>query len=288
MIPTPFEYLKPSTLAEALNLLATHGEQAKLLAGGHSLIPLMKFRLASPHYLIDLGGIADLRYISADGDQIAIGAMTTHHAIESSALLKHSCPLLSEAAAAIGDVQVRNCGTIGGSLAHADPAGDFPAAVLALSARLKAVSSRGERWIHSDDFFIGLLTTALQSDEILTEIRVPVDPPRTGAAYLKVPQPASGFALCGVAARVTVDAQQVCQSVAIGITGVGPTAYRARAVEQQLQGQTLDDAVISAAAEHAVDGVDPSEDIHASSEYRAHLAKVYTQRAIQTALSRVP
>lgn len=288
MIPTPFEYLKPNTLSEALNLLATHGEQAKLLAGGHSLIPLMKFRLASPHYLIDLSGIADLVYINADGDQIAIGAMTTHHAIESSVLLRQSCPLLCEAAAAIGDVQVRNRGTIGGSLAHADPAGDFPAAVLALSARFKAIGPRGERWIQSDGFFTGLLTTALQADEILTEIRVPVDSPRTGAAYLKVPQPASGFALCGVAARVTIDQQGVCQDVAIGITGVGPTAYRATAVEQQLQGQALDTAVINAAAQHAVDGVDPSEDIHASSEYRAHLAKVYTQRAVQTALSRIP
>ncbi|MBI3951523.1 MAG: xanthine dehydrogenase family protein subunit M [Acidobacteria bacterium] len=288
MIPNSFEYFAPTTLDEALSLLSRHKDEAKILAGGHSLIPLMKFRLAASHYIIDLGRVADLAYIGDAGQEVAIGAMTTHYAIESSDLLKQKCPLLPEAAAAIGDVQVRNKGTIGGSLAHADPAGDFPAAVLALAAHIKAVGPGGERWIKAQDFFMDLLTTALQPDEILTEIRVPVDSPRTGSGYLKMPQKASGFALCGVAARLTVDQKQECQDIAVGITGIAAKAYRAAAVEQALRGQKLDASTIAAASQKAVEGVDPSEDIHASADYRAHLARVYTRRALTTALSRIP
>jgi carbon-monoxide dehydrogenase medium subunit len=287
MIPSSFEYFAPTSLNEALSLLSAHKGEAKLLAGGHSLIPLMKFRLAAPPYLIDLGRIADLAYIRQEGDEIAIGAMTTHHTIESSDLLNQKCPLLSETAACIGDVQVRNKGTIGGSLAHADPAGDFPAAVLALSATIKAVGPGGERWIKAEDFFVDLLTTALKEDEILTEIRVPVSQSGTGTAYLKVPQKASGFAVCGVAARIRVDKKQTCQDVAVAITGIGPKAYRAGAVEQALRGQQIDAAAVDAASKRAVDGIDPSEDIHASAEYRAHLTQVYTRRALMLALSRV-
>lgn len=287
MIPNQFDYFAPTSLSEAVALLSHHKDEAKVLAGGHSLIPLMKLRLAAPKYIIDLRRIAELAHITQIGDEIAIGAMTTHYAIESSDILKRQCPLLAETAAAIGDVQVRNCGTIGGSLAHADPAGDFPAAVLALSAKLKAVGPQGERWIQAEDFFLGLLTTALQPDEILTEIRVPVDPPRTGSAYRKLPQKASGFAICGVAARMTIDQHRVCQDVAVGITGVAAVAYRATAVEQALRGQTVEAAAVEAAAQKAVEGVDPSDDIHASSDYRAHIAKVYAQRALLAAASRV-
>jgi carbon-monoxide dehydrogenase medium subunit len=287
MIPNQFEYFAPTSLSEAVSLLSRYKDEAKVLAGGHSLIPLMKFRLAAPKVLIDLGRISDLAYINDVGDEIAIGAMTTHYAIESSRLLKQKSPLLPEAAAAIGDVQVRNRGTIGGSLAHADPAGDFPAAVLALSANVKAVGPRGERWIKAEDFFVDLLTTALQPDEILTEIRVPVNPARTGNAYVKVPQKASGFAICGVAARITVDQNQVCRDLAVGITGIAAIAYRATAVEQALRGQKVDVTTVEAAAQKAVEGVDPSEDIHASSEYRAHLARVYTRRALLAAASKV-
>jgi len=287
MIPNAFEYFAPTSLNEALTLLSTHKDEAKILAGGHSLIPLLKFRLAAPKYLIDLGRISDLAYIQEVGDEIAIGAMTTHYGIESSDVLKQKCQLLAEAAAAIGDVQVRNKGTIGGSLAHADPAGDFPAAVLALSANIKAVGPGGERWIKAEDFFVDLLTTALQPDEILTEIRVPVNSPGTGNAYLKVPQKASGFAICGVAARITVDQNEVCQDVAVGITGIAAKAYRASAVEQELRGRKIDATAVEAAAQKAVEGVDPSEEIHASSDYRAHLARVYTRRALAKAFSRV-
>jgi carbon-monoxide dehydrogenase medium subunit len=287
MIPTQFEYLAPTTLQEALSLLSAHRDDAKILAGGHSLIPLMKFRLAAPKYLIDLGRVAGLAYIEETGDKIAIGAMTTHHQVENSALLNQKCPLLSETAAAIGDVQVRNKGTIGGSVSHSDPAGDFPAAIVALDAEITAVGPNGERTIQASDFFVDLLTTALNADEIVTEIRVPISPARTGMAYLKVPQKASGFAVCGVAVRVTVDQDRVCQDIGIGITGIGVKAYRAAAVEQALKGQRLDAQTIAAASQKAVDGVDPSADIHASSDYRAHLAKVYTRRAIEAALARI-
>lgn len=287
MIPNQFEYFAPTTLDEALSLLSMHRGEAKLLAGGHSLIPLLKFRLAAPKYMIDLGRIPDLAYIREDGEKIAIGAMTTHRAIESSALLKQLCPLLPETARQIGDVQVRNRGAIGGSLAHADPAGDFPAAVLALSAEIRAVGPQGERSIRAEDFFVDLLTTALEEDEILTEVRVPRDAGGTGTAYLKVPQKASGYAICGVAVRMTLDQNRVCQDVAVGITGIAAKAYRARSVERALLGQPVDDGAIEAAADRVVDGVDPSEDIHASSDYRAHLAKVYTRRGLTEALSRI-
>jgi carbon-monoxide dehydrogenase medium subunit len=246
----------------------------------------MKFRLAAPATLIDLGRIPGLAYINDAGTHIAIGALTTHYAVESSALIEAKCPLLAETAAQIGDVQVRNRGTIGGSLSHADPAGDYPAAIIALDAEIKAVGPGGERTITATDFFVDLLTTALGPGEILTEVRVPVIQPGTGTAYLKVPQKASGFAICGVAVRVTRDGNGVCQDISIGVTGVGPKAYRATAVENALKGQALDAQVIQAASQQVLDGVDPSADIHASAEYRAHLTKVYTRRAIELALSR--
>ncbi|MDT7603783.1 MAG: aerobic carbon-monoxide dehydrogenase medium subunit [Acidobacteriota bacterium] len=287
MIPAQFDYAAPSTLDEALSLLARRADDAKILAGGHSLLPAMKLRLAQPAMLIDIGRIQDLSYIREDGGQIRIGAMTTHYEIESSTRLKEICPLLPECASHIGDVQVRNKGTIGGSLAHADPAGDFPAAVLALDAEIVATSARGERTIRVADFFVDMLTTALAPDEILREIRVPVLPVRTGQAYEKVPQPASGFAVVGVAVSLTGGANGACQSAAVGITGVAAKAYRASGVEQLLVGKRLDAQTIADAAAHAADGVDANSDLYASAEYRQHLARVHTRRAIEKALSRI-
>jgi carbon-monoxide dehydrogenase medium subunit len=287
MIPNQFEYFAPTSLNEALALLGQHKDEAKILAGGHSLIPLMKFRLAQPKYLIDIGRVGDLAYIKESGGNILIGATTRHYAVETSDLLKAKCPVLAETAAEIGDVQVRNMGTIGGSLAHADPAADYPAAILALGAEVRLVSPRGERSLKAEDFFVDMLTTALESDELLVEIEVPALKPRTGTAYLKVPQKASGFAICGVAAVVTLDQNNVCQDVAIGITGVASKAYRAAAVEAALKGKTADAQTISDASSKAADGVDPLEDLHASAEYRAHLARVYCRRAIEQAISRV-
>ncbi|MEJ2010470.1 MAG: xanthine dehydrogenase family protein subunit M, partial [Acidobacteriota bacterium] len=239
MIPEPFEYHVPRTLEEAAQLIAQFGDDGKVLAGGHSLLPLMKLRLASPRHLVDIARLDGLRYINEKDTNVEIGALTTHYRIESSSLLKEKCPLLPQTAKAIGDVQVRNKGTIGGSLAHADPAADWPATALALEAELKAVSASGERWIPASKFFVDLMTTSLNPGEILTAVRFPELPARTGDAYVKHPHPASGFAVAGVAARVTLNEKGAVATAKIGITGVGMTAYRASAVENAIQGKPL-------------------------------------------------
>jgi carbon-monoxide dehydrogenase medium subunit len=287
MIPSNFEYFVPKSVQEALMLLDQHREDAKILAGGHSLLPQMKLRLAAPRYVIDIGRIKDLAYIKEENGKISIGALTTHWTLESSALLRQTCPLLSETAAAIGDVQVRNRGTIGGSLVHNDPAADWPAAMMALDAELKLLGKGGERIIKAGDFLLDMLSTALQPTELLVEIRLAAQLPHTGSTYLKMHQKASGFAIVGVAARVTIDSSQVCQDVSIGITGVGSRAYRAKSVEAELKGKKLDSAVIRQASKRASEGVEALADLHASSEYRSHLACVYTRRALETAWSRV-
>jgi carbon-monoxide dehydrogenase medium subunit len=286
MFPANFDYVAPKTLAEAVSLIVQHGDGAKLLAGGHSLVPAMKLRLAQPRVLIDLSRVADLSYIREEAGQIRIGAMTTHYQLESSSLLRSRCPLLPETAAHIGDAQVRNKGTIGGSLAHADPAADWPAAVLALRAEIIVVGPAGERVIAADDFFVDMMTTALRAGEIVREVRVPLPPARTGHAYLKVRQPASGFAVVGVAATVTVAPDGTCAAAGVGITGVGAKPYRAAAAEAKLKGSKLDAASVSAAATEVAKGVDVNSDLYASADYRAHLAQVYTRRAIQAAAGR--
>ena len=285
MISTQFDYVCAQTLDEALTLLAEN-EDAKILAGGHSLIPAMKLRLAMPPLLIDIGRIPDLSHIREEGGQILIGAMTSHYQIESSELLKNICPLLPECAGHIGDVQVRNKGTIGGSLAHSDPAGDWPAAAIALNAELVAASKNGERSISADDFFVDLMTTALRPGEILREIRINKRGGRTGQAYVKMHHPASGFAVIGVAASITLDDNGGCQDASIGITGVSAKACRARTVESGLKGKALDDQAIADAAAHATEGVDVNGDLFASEDYRRHLAVVYTKRAIGLAIER--
>jgi carbon-monoxide dehydrogenase medium subunit len=287
MIPSAFEYLAPTTLQEAVSLLAQHKDEAKLLAGGHSLLPMMKLRLAAPAYLIDLGRVPDLAYIRESGGRLQIGPMTTHFMVESSDLLRQRLTALPEAAGMIGDVQVRNCGTIGGSVAHADPAADLPAVMLMAEAQFTLLGPRGERTVPAGQFFVDLLTTALQPDEILTGIQIPLPPPRTGTAYMKVFQKASGFAIVGVAAWVTLDADnRTCQMARVGLTGVAAKAFRATAVEQALVGRAIDEAAITAAAEHASEGVEPLSDLHASGEYRLALAQVYTKRALLRALTR--
>jgi len=284
MIAAQFDYVRASTLDEALSLLAQN-EDAKILAGGHSLIPAMKLRLAQPSLLIDLGRIKDLSYIREESGQIRLGAMTTHYEIESSDLLKKICPLLPECAGHIGDVQVRNKGTIGGSLAHSDPSGDWPAAIIALNADLIAASKSGERTIKADDFFVDLLTTALEPGEILREIRINQPKGRTSQAYMKMHHPASGFAVVGVAANLTIE-DDVCRSASIGITGVSSKAYRPSAVESALTGAKLDEQAIANACAHAADGIEANGDLFASADYRKHLAEVYTKRAITTAADR--
>ncbi|MBI4294504.1 MAG: xanthine dehydrogenase family protein subunit M [Betaproteobacteria bacterium] len=282
MIPPKFEYVAPTSVAEAAKFLAAHPDDAKLIAGGQSLVPVLKLRLAKPGYLVDLGRIAGLSYIREDAGKIAIGGMTTYADIKSSALLREKCPLLTETATVIADVQVRNRGTIGGSLSHADPSADMPAPILALDAELKVVGPKGERLIAVKDYFQGMFATALAPDEILTEIRVPV---LTGqrSAYLKAARRATDFALVGVAVRMRVGKGDVCEEIAIGITGVGEKAYRASAVERALQGKRLEAKAIEQAAAGAVDGVTPLGNIHGSVEYRTNLAKVYVARAIAAA-----
>ena len=285
MIPAPFDYITPATLDEAIRALASHGDDAKLLAGGHSLLPLMKLRLANPKLLIDLSKIPGLNGIRQEGDKIAIGALTTHYQIESSELLKAKCPLLPQTARAIGDVQVRNRGTIGGSLAHADPAADMPAALLALGGELRIKGAGGDRWLKAEEFFVGLMTTVLSPAEILTEIRVPVLSDRCGTAYLKVPQKASGFAIVGVAVWLKADGR-ICIDIGVGVTGLGSKPFRAMGVEHHLRGQRLEQPLIEAASSQVTQRVDPLDDIHASAQFRAHLARLYTARAIQEAARR--
>ena len=280
MIPAAFDYVRPGTLDEALGLLSRHGEDAKVLAGGHSLIPAMKLRLSQPKVVVDIGRLDDLHSIGERGGKIAIGALTTHYEIESSDLLGRSCPLLPEVAGKIGDVQVRNKGTIGGSCVHADPAGDWPAAMLALDAEFEIAGPHGSRTVAAKDFFVDMLTSAVKSDEILKLIHLP-START-VAYVKFAQKASGFAIAGVAAVV----DKARKSVAVAVTGVAPKAYRAGETESSLRGSELSAATIAAAAQKAAEGVDPLSDIHASAEFRAHLACVQAKRALELAAGR--
>jgi aerobic carbon-monoxide dehydrogenase medium subunit len=285
MFPAPFEYHRASSVKDALAMLKRFGDDAKLLSGGHSLLPMMKLRLAQPGHLIDVAGVAELSGIEERGGKIVIGAATTHNQIETSDLVRTKLGVLAEAASMIGDVQVRNRGTIGGSLAHADPAADYPAAVLALEGEIRAESESGGRAIKAEDFFVDLMTTALKLGEILTQISFAPIPAGAGCAYLKHPQPASGFAIVGVAALIRRDAKGNCAHARVGITGLAAKAFRAKAVEAALVGKPLDATTIAQEAAHAADGVDALSDIHASSDFRSELARVYTRRALERAAS---
>lgn len=285
MYPAQFDYHTPATVQEAISLLGQFKDDAKLLAGGHSLVPMMKLRLARPKHLVDLRKVPGLTGIKEEGGAIVIGALTTHWQVESSTVLKQKCPLLPETAGQIGDPQVRNLGTIGGSLAHADPASDYPATVIALGAEMVVQGPKGKRTIKVDDFFKGLMTTAVGPDEILIEVRVPAPPAKTGMSYKKFPHPASRFAVVGVAASVTLDGKGACAKAGVGVTGAGTKAVRAKLVEAAVTGKTLDAAALQAAAEKAADGVDVQADLQGSVEYKTHLVKVYCRRALEAALA---
>jgi carbon-monoxide dehydrogenase medium subunit len=281
MIAQEFEYTAPTQLEEVLTMIAAG---AKPLAGGMSLIPMMKLRLATPEKLVDLGRLEELKYIRQQDDEILIGATTTHYEVETSQVLRRSCPLLPKTAVHIGDVQVRHMGTVGGSVAHADPAADYPAALAALEAKVRLASAGAERILSITEFLLDPFTTALEPGEIVREIIVPVEDPASGTAYVKMEQAASGFAIVGVAARVRRSAGKITMA-RIGITGVGPIAYRAVGVEQRLEGSAGSRDDISAAAASAAEGVEASSDLHASAEYRTHLARLFTARAISAALA---
>jgi len=285
MYPAAFEYHAPTSVRDALALLGKL-DDAKILAGGHSLIPMMKLRLAQPKHLIDLGRVPGLSGIKEDGGALAIGAMTTHWDVESSKVVKAKAAVVSETAALIGDPAVRNKGTIGGSLAHADPAADMPATAIALGFEFVCEGAKGKRTVKVDDWFQGLMATALKEDELLVEVRVPVPAAGTGAAYLKFPHPASRFAIVGVCAAVTLDKGGTCTKASVGVTGAGTKAIRARGVEAGLSGKRLDAAAIEAAAQKAAEGVDVQADLQGSVEYKTHLLKVYCRRALEAALAR--
>jgi carbon-monoxide dehydrogenase medium subunit len=285
MYPAAFEYHAPKTLKEALTLLKR--DDSKLLAGGHSLIPMMKLRLAQPKHIIDLGKIKGLSGIKEDKGGFVVGAMTTHWEVESSKALRAKVPVVSETAAVIGDPAVRNKGTIGGSLAHADPAADMPATAIALGFEFVCEGAKGKRTVKADDWFKGLMTTALKDNEVLTTIRIPVWAAGSGSCYMKFPHPASRFAIVGVCAAVTIDKKTGnCTKVGVGITGAGTKAVRAKGVEAALLGKKLDTATIEAAAQKAADGVDVQADLQGSVEYKAHLCRVFAKRALEAALKR--
>jgi carbon-monoxide dehydrogenase medium subunit len=285
VIPAAFEYSRPSSLAEALDQLASSGGSAKVLAGGQSLLPLLRLRLARAERLVDIGGLGELRAIRElpDGG-IAIGAMATYRDVMDSDLAIGRVPLLAMTIPGIADVQVRNRGTLGGAIAHADPASDMPAVVLALDARIVIRSKSGERVVAASDFFEGAFATDLAEDELLTEIRIPAQSAGAGMAYRRLEQPASSYSIVGVAAVVGRTAGSVT-TARIGITGVSDVAYRASGVEAALIGTSGDAAAIAAAAAHAVDGVTVGSDIHADAVYRAEMARVETRRAIEAAFA---
>ena len=285
MIPAQFDYTAPETLSEALRLLGSDDE-AKVLAGGQSLVPMLKFRMAQPGLLIDLARIPDLNFVAEENGTIRIGAMTTHNQVETSALIREKCPLLAKTAGHIGDVQVRNRGTIGGSVAHADPAADYPAALLALEARVKLVSASGERIVGLDEFLVDALTTSLAEGEILTEVHVPLERAGVMTAYRTLIQPASGFAVVGVGVRLGVENGTITFA-RVALTGVASKPYRATAVEQLLEGRASGAETFRAAAAHAADGADALSDIHASAEYRVNLAAVQVRRALEDAAGSV-
>jgi carbon-monoxide dehydrogenase medium subunit len=279
MIPQEFDYSAPGTLKEALQLIAD-GER-KVLAGGMSLIPLMKLRLAAPEHVVDLGRVPGLNYITESGGTIHIGATATHHDIEMAPLVRGRCPLLAEAASHIGDVQVRNRGTIGGSIAHADPAADYPASLLALEAQVRLVSAKSDRTIAASDFFLDPFTTAIEPGELVLEVIAPAEEGSEGYRYEKVSHPASGFAIVGVAARIKKSGGKI-SFARIGVTGMASHAFRALEAEKLLEaGADIDQAVATVG-----EGQDANSDLSASADYRRHLTRVRAKRAISIALTR--
>jgi len=286
MIPPPFEYLCPSTIPEAIKLLQQHGDDAKILSGGQSLIPMMKLRIARPAYLVDINRIAGLSYVKEDGGFLKIGGLTREAELEASPLVHSRYPILLDTAHVIADPQVRNLATVAGNLAHGDPANDHPATMLALGAQVVATGARGKRVIPIENFFVTLFTTALQQGEILTEIRIPVPPARSGGAYFKLERKVGDFATAAVAAQVTLDGSGAVQKAGIGLTNVGPTPIKARKAEDFLRGKKLDAANIAQAAQLAADEAQPSSDLRGPAEYKKGLVKELAKRALSRAAER--
>jgi carbon-monoxide dehydrogenase medium subunit len=286
MIPPAFEYLRPHTIPEAIAFLQQYGDDAKILSGGQSLIPMMKFRLARPGYLIDINRISGLSYIKEEGGYLKIGGLTREADLENSLLIQSKYPIIFDTARVIADPQVRNMATLAGNLAHGDPANDHPATMLALGAQVVAVGPKGERVLPIESFFVTLFTTELQHDEIVREVRIPTPPPRSGGAYLKLERKVGDFATAGVAVQLTVDGGGICQRVGIGLTNVGATPIKASKAEDSLRGKKLDEAAISRTSQLAADDAQPSSDLRGPAEYKKGLVKELTRRALVRAFER--
>ena len=286
MIPSSFDYSAPATLDEALTLLKDLGDEAKILAGGHSLIPMMKLRFAEPGHLVDINNIPGLSYVKEEGGQLLIGAMTREVDLEESDLVADKFPIFLDAAKLIADPQVRNWGTIGGNLAHGDAANDHPAVMIALNAEVEITGQDGSRWVSINDFFYGFYMTAVQEGEILTAIRIPVPHGKNGNAYHKNERKVGDYATAGVAVHIELDGSGKCTFAGIGLTNVNPTPLKAERSEQALVGTTLDEEAIENAAQYASEDCSPSDDLRGSEEYKRRVVKALTKRMIHKALER--
>ena len=286
MIPPAFEYLRPNTIPEAIALLQQYGEDAKILSGGQSLIPMMKLRLARPAYLVDINRVSGLSYIKEEGGFLKIGGLAREAELESSPLIRSKYPIILDTTHVIADPQVRNLATVAGNLAHGDPANDHPATMLALTAQVVATGPAGERIIPVEEFFLSLFSTALQQDEIVTEIRIPIPPSRSGGAYFKLERKVGDFATAAVAAQLTVDDKGTAQKVGIGLTNVGPKPLKATQAESFLRGKNVDQASIARASQLAAQESQPSTDLRGPAEYKRGLIKELARRALSRALER--
>ncbi len=286
MITGEFEYFAPTTVQEAISLLTQHGHGAKILAGGQSLIPAMRFRLSTPETIIDINKLTDLQYIREDGSYLAIGALTRESSLEESAVVQGRYPLLADASHVIADPIVRNMATVGGNIAHADPANDHPAVMLAYNAQVIAIGPKGQRTIAIDDFFVGLFENALSADELLTEIRIPKPVAKSGSAYVKMERKVGDYAISAAAVALTMNGN-TCSAARIGLTNVNSVPMRAKQAEQALVGKQLSDAVIEAAGKAAAAECDPSADLRGSIEYKRDITRVLVKRAIRSALQRI-
>ncbi len=286
MIPQSFQYESPGTIADAISLLQKYGDEAKILSGGHSLIPMMKLRFATPEYLIDINNIPGLSYIREEKGLMKIGALSREAEIEHSELLKKHFPIFTDVTKLIADPQVRNRGTIGGNLAHGDAANDHPAAMLAMRATVIATGAGGSRSIPIDEFFFGFYSTALKPDEILTEIQIPIPPSGTGSAYHKLERKVGDYATAGVAVQLTADGKGICTAIGIGLTNVNPTPLRASRSEQALLGKPLNEANIAEAAKFASEDCSPSTDLRGSEEYKRAMVAVLLKRMVGKAFER--
>ena len=286
MIPSSFEYSAPSTLDEALKMLNELGDEAKILAGGHSLIPMMKLRFAEPEHLVDINNIPGLSFVKEDGGYLIIGAMTREVELEESDIIAAKFPIFLDAAKLIADPQVRNWGTIGGNLAHGDAANDHPAIMIALDAEVEITGQNESRWVSINEFFMGFYTTAVQEGEILTAIRIPNTSGKNGNSYHKNERKVGDYATAGVAVNITLDDSGTCTAAGIGLTNVNPTPLKAERSEQALIGTRLDDAAITNAAQYASEDCNPSDDLRGSVDYKRRIVKALTKRMIIKAMER--